>query len=199
MGPTIRPDTLLGREEVGWSRSEQLAHQLSALVKAPFLGGTHFMSASSASICSSIRGSVTARGIRGRSRYGELFISGPVIGFSGRDPADSAGAGSRKRLTGRRELLSSREVLYPLHSRLRGRRQQYRLFRGRFPPVNFVAFSAPETSWRGVRPRASNRCRFTTARPVEVALPFPAPRVSPQIWPLYCPLETEFAQDRVCC
>jgi hypothetical protein len=35
-----------------------------------------------------------------------------VIGFSGRDPANSAGAGSRKRLTGRRELLPSRAAYY---------------------------------------------------------------------------------------
>jgi hypothetical protein len=39
---------------------------------------------SAASICASIRGSATARGRSGRSRYGELFISVPLFGFLGR-------------------------------------------------------------------------------------------------------------------
>ena len=40
-GPPIRPDTQLGREEVCWSRREQAADQLGALVEARLLGGTH--------------------------------------------------------------------------------------------------------------------------------------------------------------
>jgi len=42
MGPTIRPDTQLGREEAYWSRRKQPADQLDALAEAPSVGGTHF-------------------------------------------------------------------------------------------------------------------------------------------------------------
>lgn len=73
--------------------------------------------ASAASTSCSIRGRATASGRRGGQGGGSSSSKVPVIGFSGRDPANSAGAGSRKRLTGRRELLPSREVLYPPHSR----------------------------------------------------------------------------------
>jgi hypothetical protein len=41
-GPTIWPDTQLGREEACWSRREQPAHQFGTLAEAPLLGGTHF-------------------------------------------------------------------------------------------------------------------------------------------------------------
>jgi hypothetical protein len=41
-GPTIRPDTQLGREEACWSWGEQPTNQPGALAEAPLLGGTHF-------------------------------------------------------------------------------------------------------------------------------------------------------------
>ena len=88
-----------------------------------------------ASVSISMDRNATASGTNGWSRYGEFFINGSCDRLFGPLPASSTGAGSRKRLTGRRELLSSREVLYPLHSRHRGRRQQYRQYRERVPPV----------------------------------------------------------------
>ena len=56
--------------------------------------------------------------------------------------ANSAGAGSRKRLTGRRELLSSREVLYPLLCR-RKRADRNAAYLGDGSRLKLVAFSAP--------------------------------------------------------
>jgi hypothetical protein len=78
--------------------------------------------------------------------------------------ADSAGAGSRKRLTGRRELLSSRDVFYPLHSRHRGAGNRVPPFSGAAPACELVAFSAPLSSCRGVLADAST-C-VVSGRPV---------------------------------
>ena len=81
-----------------------------------FLASVTVWSASSASIPSSIRGSATPSGTTGLSRYGELFISVPVIGFRGHCPRAARAPGARNASQVRAGFFLLR-VLYPPHSR----------------------------------------------------------------------------------